>query len=146
MWKIRGEGDSVGAKVTVIARGVPPGWGEPVFDRLDADLAHAMMSINAVKAVEIGAGAPRRPARQRASRRAHADRVSEQQRWRHPRRHFIRSGCRGSGHFKPTSSIQVPGRSIDVAGNPVEVVTTGGTIRVSACAARPSAKRCLRSC
>src|SRR5690348_15202176 len=56
MWKIRGEGDSLGAKVTVIAKGVPPGWGEPVFDRLDADLAHAMMSINAVKAVEIGAG------------------------------------------------------------------------------------------
>ena len=56
MWKIRGEGDSLGAKVTVIARGVPPGWGEPVFDRLDADLAHAMMGINAVKAVEIGAG------------------------------------------------------------------------------------------
>src|SRR6185503_6521816 len=56
MWKIRGEGDSLGAKVTVMAKGVPPGWGEPVFDRLDADLAHAMMGINAVKAVEIGAG------------------------------------------------------------------------------------------
>ena len=65
MWKIRGEGDSLGAKVTVIARGVPPGWGEPVFDRLDADLAHAMMSINAVKAVEIGAGV--RAAAQRGS-------------------------------------------------------------------------------
>src|SRR5690349_22308086 len=56
MWKIRGEGDSLGAKVTVLAKGVPPGLGEPVFDRLDADLAHAMMGINAVKAVEIGAG------------------------------------------------------------------------------------------
>src|SRR6185369_5610426 len=56
MWKIRGEGDSLGAKVTVKASGIPPGWGEPVFDRLDADLAHAMMGVNAVKAVEIGAG------------------------------------------------------------------------------------------
>src|SRR5690242_12344848 len=57
LWKIRGEGESVGARVTVIAAGVPPGLGEPVFDRLDADIAHALMSINAVKAVEIGAGA-----------------------------------------------------------------------------------------
>jgi chorismate synthase len=53
---LRKEGDSVGARVTVIAEGVPPGLGEPVFDRLDADLAHALMSINAVKGVEIGAG------------------------------------------------------------------------------------------
>src|SRR6202046_1941902 len=56
MWSIRGAGDSVGARITVIAQGVPPGLGEPVFDRLDADIAHALMSINAVKAVEIGAG------------------------------------------------------------------------------------------
>jgi len=56
IWKIREEGDSIGARITVIARGVPPGLGEPVFDRLDADLAYAMMGINAVKAVEIGAG------------------------------------------------------------------------------------------
>src|SRR5258708_2888519 len=56
MWKVRSDGDSVGARVTVIATGVPPGLGEPVFDRLDADIAHALMSINAVKAVEIGAG------------------------------------------------------------------------------------------
>ena len=54
IWKIREEGDSIGAKVTVVARGVPPGLGEPVFDRLDADIAYAMMGINAVKAVEIG--------------------------------------------------------------------------------------------
>jgi chorismate synthase len=53
---LRKEGDSVGAEVTVVAEGVPPGWGEPVFDRLDADLAHALMSINAAKGVEIGAG------------------------------------------------------------------------------------------
>ena len=54
--ELRGDGDSVGAQVNVIATGVPPGLGEPVFDRLDADIAHAMMSINAVKGVEIGAG------------------------------------------------------------------------------------------
>ena len=69
LWKLREGGDSIGARVTVIATGVPPGLGEPVFDRLDADIAHALMSINAVKAVEIGAGtARRRPARQPASR------------------------------------------------------------------------------
>src|SRR5277367_2833919 len=56
LWKLRSDGDSIGARVTVIATGVPPGLGEPVFDRLDADIAHALMSINAVKAVEIGAG------------------------------------------------------------------------------------------
>ena len=56
MWAIRGAGDSVGARITVCAEGVPPGWGEPVFDKLDADLAYAMMGINAVKAVEIGDG------------------------------------------------------------------------------------------
>src|SRR5581483_7432816 len=65
IWKIRGAGDSVGARVTVIASGVPPGLGEPVFDRLDADIAHALMGINAVKAVEIGAGT--RAAAQRGS-------------------------------------------------------------------------------
>jgi chorismate synthase len=126
MWKIRGEGDSVGAKITVIARGVPPGWGEPVFDRLDADLAHAMMSINAVKAVEIGAGCA--AAAQRGSQ--HRDELTPTG--------FLSNNAGGilggisSGQdvvvqvtFKPTSSIQVPGRSIDVAGNPVEVVTTG---------------------
>jgi chorismate synthase len=126
MWKIRGDGDSVGAKVTVIARGVPPGWGEPVFDRLDADLAHAMMGINAVKAVEIGAGVA--SAAQRGS--VHRDELTPTG--------FLGNNAGGilggisSGQdvvvhttFKPTSSIQVPGKTIDVAGNPVEVVTTG---------------------
>ncbi|HEY8509586.1 MAG TPA: chorismate synthase, partial [Steroidobacteraceae bacterium] len=56
LWKTREAGDSIGARLTVIATGVPPGLGEPVFDKLDADIAHAMMGINAVKAVEIGAG------------------------------------------------------------------------------------------
>jgi chorismate synthase len=126
MWKIRGEGDSLGAKVTVIAHGVPPGWGEPVFDRLDADLAHAMMGINAVKAVEIGAGVA--AAAQRGSQ--HRDELTPAG--------FLGNNAGGilggisSGQdvvvtitFKPTSSIQVPGKTIDVAGNPVDVVTTG---------------------
>jgi chorismate synthase len=126
MWKIRGDGDSLGAKVTVIARGVPPGWGEPVFDRLDADLAHAMMGINAVKAVEIGAGVA--SAAQRGSQ--HRDELTPTG--------FLTNNAGGilggisSGQdvlvhvtLKPTSSIQVPGKTIDLAGNPVEVVTTG---------------------
>src|SRR5258707_14172500 len=58
IWGLREAGDSIGARVTVIAKGVPPGLGEPVFERLDADLASAMMGINAVKAVEIGPGFP----------------------------------------------------------------------------------------
>ena len=56
MTQIRRDGDSVGAKLEVVADGLPPGWGEPIFDRLDADIASAMMGINAVKGVEIGAG------------------------------------------------------------------------------------------
>ncbi|MEJ0084710.1 MAG: chorismate synthase [Pseudomonadota bacterium] len=126
MWKIRGEGDSLGAKVTTIARGVPPGWGEPVFDRLDADVAHAMMSINAVKAVEIGAGV--RAAAQRGSE--HRDELSPTG-FKTNNAGGILGGI-SSGQdllvhvtFKPTSSIQVPGETIDVAGKPVEVVTTG---------------------
>ncbi|MEO8063790.1 MAG: chorismate synthase [Pseudomonadota bacterium] len=126
MWKIRGDGDSLGAKVTTIARGVPPGWGEPVFDRLDADVAHAMMSINAVKAVEIGAGV--RAAAQRGSE--HRDELSPTG-FKTNNAGGILGGI-SSGQdlmvhvtFKPTSSIQVPGETIDVTGKPVEVVTTG---------------------
>jgi chorismate synthase len=126
MWKIRGEGDSLGARVTTIARGVPPGWGEPVFDRLDADVAHAMMSINAVKAVEIGAGV--RAAAQRGSE--HRDELSPTG-FKTNNAGGILGGI-SSGQdvlvhvtFKPTSSIQVPGDTIDVTGKPVEVVTTG---------------------
>jgi chorismate synthase len=126
MWKIRSDGDSLGAKVTVIAKGLPPGLGEPVFDRLDADIAHAMMSVNAVKAVEIGAGVA--AAAQLGSQ--HRDELSPDG--------FLSNNAGGilggisSGQdvvvhvtFKPTSSIQVPGKTIDVSGNPVEVVTTG---------------------
>ena len=123
---MRGEGDSIGARVTVVASGVPPGLGEPVFDRLDADIAHALMSINAVKAVELGAGV--RAAAQRGSE--HRDELTPD---------GLRSNNAGgvlggisSGQdvvahltLKPTSSIQVPGRTIDTAGNAVEIVTTG---------------------
>jgi chorismate synthase len=126
IWKIREAGDSVGAKLTVIARGVPVGLGEPVFDRLDADLAHAMMSINAVKAVEVGDGFL--VVEQRGSQ--HRDELSPAG--------FLTNRSGGtlggisSGQdvvvsmaLKPTSSIVIPGRSIDVAGRPVEVSTTG---------------------
>jgi len=126
IWKIREEGDSIGAKVTVVARGVPPGLGEPVFDRLDADIAYAMMGINAVKAVEIGAGVA--VVAQRGSE--HRDELTPTG--------FIGNNAGGvlggisSGQdivahvsLKPTSSIQVPGKTIDIDGKPVDVITTG---------------------
>jgi len=126
MWAIRGAGDSVGARITVRAEGVPPGWGEPVFDKLDADLAYAMMGINAVKAVEIGDGVA--VVSQRGSE--HRDELTPTG--------FASNHAGGtlggisSGQpivvhlsLKPTSSIQVPGRTVDLAGNPVDVVTTG---------------------
>ncbi len=126
IWQVRGEGDSLGARVTIVATGVPPGLGEPVFDRLDADIAYAMMGINAVKAVEVGAGVD--CVRQRGSQ--HRDELTPEG--------FLSNNAGGilggisSGQdvvvhvsLKPTSSIQVPGRSIDVDGRPVDVVTTG---------------------
>lgn len=118
--------DSVGAKITVTAMGVPPGWGEPVFDRLDAEIAYAMMSINAVKGVEIGAGFA--SVAQRGSE--HGDEMSPQG--------FLSNHAGGilggisTGQditvnmaIKPTSSIAQPRRSIDVQGNAVEVATQG---------------------
>ena len=126
IWKIRGEGDSVGARVTVVAAGVPPGLGEPVFDRLDADIAYALMSINAVKAVEIGAGT--RAAEQKG--REHRDELTPTG-FKSNNSGGVLGGI-SSGQdivahvtLKPTSSIQVPGTTIDVNGNPVDVVTTG---------------------
>ena len=120
------DGDSVGAKITVIAEGLPPGWGEPVFDRLDADIAHGMMSINAVKGVDIGAGFA--SVAQRGSE--HRDEITPQG--------FLSNNAGGilggisSGQdivvniaLKPTSSLHLPGRSVDMQGNPVEVVTKG---------------------
>jgi chorismate synthase len=126
LWSIRGAGDSVGARITVCAEGVPPGWGEPVFDKLDADIAHAMMSINAVKAVEIGDGVA--VVGQRGSE--HRDELTPEG---FTANHSggtlggISSGQPIVVHLslKPTSSIQVPGRTVDIAGNPVDVVTTG---------------------
>ncbi len=126
IWRVREAGDSVGARVTVIAKGVPPGWGEPVFERLDAELAGAMMGINAVKGVEIGAGFA-----------AVAQRGSEHRDEMTPRgfKSNHAGGVLGgisSGQdivvslaLKPTSSITVPGETIDVDGAPTQVVTTG---------------------
>ena len=126
IWQLRSDGDSIGARVTVVARGVPPGLGEPVFDRLDADLAYAMMGINAVKAVEIGAGT--HSVEQRGSE--HRDELTPQG-FRSNNAGGVLGGI-SSGQdiivhvsLKPTSSIQVPGQTINVAGEPVEVITTG---------------------
>ncbi len=126
MIQLRRDGDSIGARVNVIATGVPPGLGEPVFDKLDASIAHAMMSINAVKGVEIGDGFA--CVRQRGSE--HRDEITPEG--------FTKNSAGGilggisSGQdilvslaLKPTSSIQIPGRTIDVEGRPVEIVTTG---------------------
>src|SRR5579862_4276878 len=126
IWRIREAGDSIGARVTVIANGVPPGLGEPVFERLDADIAHALMSINAVKAVEIGAGV--QSASQRGSE--HRDELTPAGfRSNHAGGVLggISSGQDVVAHLtlKPTSSIQLPADTIDVTGNPVEIVTTG---------------------
>ncbi|MFB9146725.1 chorismate synthase [Halomonas alkalicola] len=126
MDQLRRDQDSVGARITVVAEGVPPGLGEPVFDRLDAELAHGLMSINAVKGVEIGDGFA--SVSQRGSE--HRDEMTPEG--------FLSNHAGGvlggisSGQaivahlaLKPTSSITTPGRSIDVHGNPVEVVTKG---------------------
>jgi chorismate synthase len=126
MINLRREGDSVGARVNVIATGLPPGLGEPVFDRLDADIAHAMMSINAVKGVEIGAGFA--SVEQKGS--VHRDEISPEG--------FLSNNAGGilggistgqdilvSIALKPTSSITIPGRTVDVNGASTEVVTTG---------------------
>jgi chorismate synthase len=123
---LRKSGDSVGARVTIVAEGVPPGWGEPVYGKLDGELAAALMSINAVKGVEIGAGFD--AVAQKGS--GHRDEITPQG--------FLSNHAGGilggisSGQpvvasiaLKPTSSILLPGRSVDLAGEPVEVVTKG---------------------
>ena len=120
------EGNSIGAQVTVVAKQVPVGLGEPVFDRLDADLAHALMGINAVKGVEIGAGFD--SVSQKGTE--HRDEMSPEG--------FLSNNSGGilggisSGQsivanlaLKPTSSLRIPGQSINTAGETVEVVTTG---------------------
>ncbi|HUK01972.1 MAG TPA: chorismate synthase [Steroidobacteraceae bacterium] len=126
LWKTREAGDSVGARITVAAAGVPPGLGEPVFDKLDADIAGAMMGINAAKAVEIGDGT--RATEQHGSE--HRDELTPAG---FTSNHSggvlggISSGQEILVHvsFKPTSSIQVPARTVDVGGVATEVVTTG---------------------
>ena len=126
IWTLREAGDSAGARVTVTATGVPPGWGEPVFERLDADIAGAMMGINAVKGVEIGAGF--RAVEQRGSE--HRDELTPGG-FRTNHAGGVLGGI-SSGQdivvsiaLKPTSSITVPGDTIDVHGQPASVVTTG---------------------
>jgi chorismate synthase len=123
---LRKQGDSVGARVSARAEGVPPGWGAPVYAKLDADLAAAMMSINAVKGVEIGAGFA--SVAQKGTE--HRDEMTPDG--------FVGNDAGGvlggisSGQpvtvsvaFKPTSSLRLPGRTVDVDGEPVEIVTTG---------------------
>jgi chorismate synthase len=123
---LRAEGDSIGACVHVEAIGVPAGLGEPVFDKLDADLAHVFMSINAVKGVEIGAGFE--SVKQRGSE--HRDEIMPEE--------FLSNHAGGilggisSGQqitariaLKPASSIRIPAKSINTQGEPVDVVTTG---------------------
>ncbi|HEY5994248.1 MAG TPA: chorismate synthase [Gallionellaceae bacterium] len=123
---LRKSGDSIGAKLAVVAHNVPVGWGEPVFDRLDADIAHALMGINAVKGVEIGAGFD--CVTQRGSE--HGDELTPQG--------FLSNNAGGilggisTGQdivaryaIKPTSSIRLPRRSINKAGEAVMVSTEG---------------------
>jgi len=123
---LRKEGNSVGARINIVATGVPPGLGEPIFDRLDAEIAHALMSINAVKGVEIGAGFA--SVEQKGTE--HRDEITPDG--------FLSNQAGGvlggisSGQditasiaLKPTSSIRIPGKTVDIEGKPVEVVTTG---------------------
>ena len=126
MDKLRKSGDSIGAAITVTAEHVPPGLGDPIFDRLDATLAAALMSINAVKGVEIGDGFD--VVEQRGSE--HRDELSPEG--------FLSNHAGGivggisSGQtivariaLKPTSSILIPGKSITTTGEATEVITTG---------------------
>ncbi len=123
---LRKSGDSIGAQVSVSATGVPPGWGEPVFDKLDADIAHAMMGINAVKGVEIGAGFA--AVTQKGSE--HRDEMTPAG--------FLSNNAGGilggisTGQelrvnlaLKPASSIRLPGRTVDIKGAPAEVSVPG---------------------
>jgi len=130
IWKVRGAGDSIGARVTVVASGVPPGLGEPVFDRLDADIAHALMSINAVKGVEIGAGM--------AVAELSGEENADEMRMGNQGAKFMSNHAGGilggisTGQpvvvrfaVKPTSSILTPRRTIDRGGQETEIMTKG---------------------
>lgn len=123
---LRKSGDSVGARVSIVAENVPPGWGEPLYDKLDADLAHALMGLNAVKGVEIGDGMD--VARQKGTE--HRDEITPDGFLSNHAGGIlggISSGQAVVAHIaiKPTSSIRLPGRSIDLHGQPIEVVTHG---------------------
>src|SRR5690606_1585931 len=126
MDSLRKSGDSVGARINVVANGVPAGWGEPVYGKLDGELAAAMMSINAVKGVEIGAGF----ATVEQLGTEHRDEITPEG--------FLSNNAGGvlggistgqeivcSVAFKPTSSLRLPARSVDRDGMDVEVVTRG---------------------
>ena len=123
---LRKSGDSVGARVNVVARNGPVGLGAPIYGKLDADLASAMMGINAAKGVEIGAGF------------ASIEQLGTRHRDEMTRSGFLSNHAGGilggistgqdilvSTAFKPTSSLRLPGKSLDIEGNEVEVVTTG---------------------
>jgi chorismate synthase len=123
---LRKEGNSIGARINIVATNAPPGWGEPIFDRLDADIARAMMGINAVKGVEIGAGF------------ASVEQKGTEHRDEMTPLGFLSNNAGGilggittgqdilvSIALKPTSSIRLPGRTIDVDGNAAEVATHG---------------------
>jgi len=123
---LRKDGNSIGARVNVVASGMPVGLGEPVFDRLDADIAHAMVGINAVKGVEIGAGFD--SVIQKGTE--HRDEITPQG-FRSNQAGGVLGGI-SSGQdilvsiaLKPTSSLRLPGQSVNLNGDPVEVVTTG---------------------
>lgn len=126
MDQLRRDGDSIGARIEVVAEGVPAGWGEPLYDRLDADIAHAMMGLNAVKGVSIGAGFE--SIVQRGSE--HGDEITPEG--------FVSNHAGGvlggvsssqpvtvSLAIKPTSSIRIERRSVDRQGQPVQVQTLG---------------------
>src|SRR5690348_16670683 len=126
MDKLRKSGDSCGARLTVVASGVPPGWGEPLYDRLDADIAKVMMGINAVKGVEIGTGF----ASVEQLGTEHGDEMTPEG--------FLSNNAGGilggistgqdivvSIAIKPTSSIRLPRRTIDIEGNAATIETHG---------------------
>ena len=123
---LRKEGNSIGAEITVVAEGVPPGLGEPIFDRMDAEIAHSLMSINAAKGVEIGAGFD--CITQKGTE--HRDEMTPEG--------FLSNNAGGilggisSGQdivakvaFKPTSSIRLSGHTVDVEGHDADVITKG---------------------
>ncbi len=126
MDKLRKSGDSVGARITTVASGVPVGWGEPAYDKLDAELAYNMMNINAVKGVEIGAGFA--AVAQKGTE--HSDEMTPQG--------FVTNNAGGilggistgqdivvSVAIKPTSSIRLPRHTVDIQGKPAIVETHG---------------------